>query len=73
VEVFVYARKCTVRQLFNSYFCNQFIYDWVLTRRILFKVGSTRKQIAVAYGQKGGKDNLGILENLVTTSAHLHL
>ncbi|OEL25354.1 putative thimet oligopeptidase [Dichanthelium oligosanthes] len=29
------------------------------------KVGSTRKQIAVAYGQKGGKDNLGILENLV--------
>ncbi|XP_066307666.1 probable thimet oligopeptidase isoform X3 [Miscanthus floridulus] len=29
------------------------------------KVGSTRKQIAVAYGQKGGKDNLAILENLV--------
>ncbi|KAG2593618.1 probable thimet oligopeptidase isoform X4 [Panicum virgatum] len=29
------------------------------------KVGSTRKQVAVAYGQKGGKDNLGILENLV--------
>ncbi|CAL4972605.1 unnamed protein product [Urochloa decumbens] len=29
------------------------------------KVGSTRKQIAVAYGQKSGKDNLGILENLV--------
>ncbi|KAF8664901.1 hypothetical protein HU200_054218 [Digitaria exilis] len=29
------------------------------------RVGSTRKQIAVAYGQKGGKDNLGILENLV--------
>ncbi|KAJ1286688.1 hypothetical protein BS78_03G371000 [Paspalum vaginatum] len=29
------------------------------------KVGSTRKQIAVAYGQKGGKDNLGILENLI--------
>ncbi|KAG2602670.1 hypothetical protein PVAP13_5KG701900 [Panicum virgatum] len=29
------------------------------------KVGSTRKQVAVAYGQKGGKDNLAILENLV--------
>ncbi|ONM35488.1 putative thimet oligopeptidase [Zea mays] len=29
------------------------------------KVGSTRKQIAVAYGQKGGKDNVAILENLV--------
>ncbi|KAL6840354.1 hypothetical protein ACP4OV_030164 [Aristida adscensionis] len=29
------------------------------------KVGSTRKSIAVAYGQKGGKENLGILENLV--------
>ncbi|KAL6616561.1 hypothetical protein ACP70R_038831 [Stipagrostis hirtigluma subsp. patula] len=29
------------------------------------KVGSTRKLIAVAYGQKGGKENLGILENLV--------
>jgi hypothetical protein len=37
-----------------------------------FKVGSTRKQIAVVYGQKGGKDNLAILENLVITSAHLH-
>lgn len=29
------------------------------------KVGSTRKQIAVAYGQKGGKQNVAILEKLV--------
>ncbi|VAH82608.1 unnamed protein product [Triticum turgidum subsp. durum] len=29
------------------------------------RVGSTRKQIAVAYGQKGGKQNVAILEKLV--------
>lgn len=29
------------------------------------KVGSTRKMIAVAYGQKGGKQNVAILEKLV--------
>ncbi|EEE55834.1 hypothetical protein OsJ_04444 [Oryza sativa Japonica Group] len=29
------------------------------------KVGSTRKLIAVAYGQKGGKENIAILEKLV--------
>uniref|UniRef100_A0A453G3U6 Peptidase M3A/M3B catalytic domain-containing protein n=1 Tax=Aegilops tauschii subsp. strangulata TaxID=200361 RepID=A0A453G3U6_AEGTS len=29
------------------------------------KVGSTRKQIAVAYGQKGGNQNVAILEKLV--------
>ncbi|KAM3353091.1 hypothetical protein ACQJBY_024337 [Aegilops geniculata] len=29
------------------------------------KVGTTRKQIAVAYGQKGGKQNVAILEKLV--------
>lgn len=51
----------------NLYVSHQVMYDLVLTRCIFFKVGSTRKQIAVAYGQKGGKDNIVILENLVTT------
>uniref|UniRef100_A0A0D9V958 Peptidase M3A/M3B catalytic domain-containing protein n=1 Tax=Leersia perrieri TaxID=77586 RepID=A0A0D9V958_9ORYZ len=32
---------------------------------LIFKVGSTRKLIAVAYGQKGGKENIAILEKLV--------
>ena len=50
-----------------------FAINLYMTGCILLKVGSTRKQVAVAYGQKGGKDNLAILENLVTTSAHLHL
>jgi hypothetical protein len=33
---------------------------------VVFKVGSTRKLIAVAYGQKGGKQNVAILEKLVS-------
>jgi thimet oligopeptidase len=35
------------------------------------KVGSTRKLIAVAYGQKGGKENIAILEKLVTPNIHI--
>jgi hypothetical protein len=34
---------------------------------IVFKVGSTRKLIAVAYGQKGGKQNVAILQKLVSS------
>lgn len=38
---------------------------------LVFKVGSTRKLIAVAYGQKGGKENIAILEKLVTPNIHI--
>lgn len=32
---------------------------------LFFKVGSTRKLIATAYGQRGGKENLHILKKMV--------
>ena len=49
-----YSCVCTMYQLLINFSC------------IVFKIGSTRKLIAVAYGQKGGKQNVAILEKLVS-------